>query len=341
MSKQLHKSAPEIYKDLLKKFIETEDEKYLYRADKVSKSLLRDNILPEEIVNLHNQSLLEMFPDLPKSLQNSMAFLLETMISYGLAHQEYQSLRDEQLELKSEISVAASMQETFLHTDKPQIEHLDIGVISVPAHQMNGDYHHFIKGDEGSLGVALADVVGKGVPAALCMSMIKYSLDSFPSTSMKPHKILENLNQVVERNIDPNMFITMFYGQYMPDTGVLRYASAGHEPGLYYNEQTNTFTELSAKGLVLGVLSDSTYEQNEIKMNDGDFVVLLTDGVTECRQGDHFLEREEVLDVIRLYMHLPAQELVNAVFKHFERLQNFQLRDDFTLIILQKCLTNI
>src|SRR5690625_7168601 len=98
-----------------------------------------------------------------------MQFLLETMIAYGLAYQEFQVLREEQLKLKSEISVAASMQDTFLATTKPKIEGIDIGVISVPAEQMNGDYHHFVKGKDGSLGVAIADVIGKGVPAALCM----------------------------------------------------------------------------------------------------------------------------------------------------------------------------
>src|SRR5690625_6886349 len=106
-----------------------------------------------------------------------MHFLLETMIAYGLAHQEFQVLREEQLRLRSEISVAASMQDTFLATTKPEIEGIDIGVISVPAEQMNGDYHHFVNGKAGSLGVPMADVTGKGVPAALCMSMIKYSLE--------------------------------------------------------------------------------------------------------------------------------------------------------------------
>src|SRR5699024_8747731 len=97
-----------------------------------------------------------------------MNFLLDTMITYDLSHQELQTLRKKQLELKSEIVVAAGMQETLLTTDKPVIEGLDIGVVSVPANQMNGDYHHFIRGNDGSLGVAVADVVGKGVPAALC-----------------------------------------------------------------------------------------------------------------------------------------------------------------------------
>lgn len=324
------------YKDLLKDYIDTQDERSLYKAEQISKSFIKNNILPEEIINLHIQSLKELYPDLLKEIHHSMDFLLETMIFYGLAHQEFQMLREEQLKLKSEISVAASMQKTFLATTKPEIEGLEIGVISVPMHQMNGDYHHFVKGEDGSLGIAVADVIGKGVPAALCMSMIKYFMDSFSVESMSPKKVLENLNRVVERNVNSNMFITMFYAQYLPSKNKLQFASAGHEPGFYYNAKKDIFTEIETKGLVLGVLPDSVYEQYELQINSGDMVVLLTDGVTECRQGERFIGREEVLDVIKRYSHFPPQEQVNQVYKHFERLQNFHLADDFTLVIMKK-----
>ena len=324
------------YKDLLKHYIKTQDEKSLYEVEKVSKSFIKNNILPEEIVNLHIQALAELSPDLSAGFQHSMNFLLETMISYGLAHQEYQMLREEQLALKSEISVAASMQNTLLGTTKPTIKGMDIGVISVPAHQMNGDYHHFVTDKDGSLGIAIADVIGKGIPAALCMSMIKYAMDSYPEEAMSPRDILKNLNRVVERNVDPSMFITMFYARFLPSESKLQYASAGHEPGFYYNAEKNTFEEIAAKGLVLGVSPDTDYKQFELEINTGDMVILLTDGVTECRDGDRFIESEEVLDVIKMYANLPAQEMVNQVYKYFERLQDFQLRDDFTLLVLRK-----
>ncbi|WP_269411292.1 PP2C family protein-serine/threonine phosphatase [Lentibacillus daqui] len=326
----------EHYKDLLKRYIETQDEQSLYGAEQISKSFIKNNILPEDIVNLHIQALAELFPDLSKELKMSMKFLLETMISYGLALQEFQTLREKQLELKSEIEVAAGMQRTLLGTSKPAIEGLDIGVVSIPAHQMNGDYHHFIKGEDGTLGVALADVVGKGVPAALCMSMIKYSMDSFKEEMMQPESILESLNRVVERNVDPSMFITMIYAQYLPDKNLLRYASAGHEPGFIYHKKEDRFEEMETKGLVLGVTGNTTYQRYERKIEPGDMVILLTDGVTECREGDRFIETEELLEVIKSYSHLPAQDMVDQVYKYFERMQHFELRDDFTLIILRK-----
>lgn len=324
------------YKELLKHYIETQDEQSLYQAEQISKAFLKKNVPPEEIINLHNKALEDLYPNLSSDLRHSMNFLLETMVFYGLAHQEYQTLRDKQLQLQSEIAIAANMQKTFLAKTKPDIEGLDIGVVSVAAGQLNGDYYHFNKGENGSLDIALADVVGKGIPAALCMSMIKYAMDIFLEESMCPNTILEALNRVVEKNVASNMFITMFYGRYFPLKGLLQYSSAGHEPGYHFSATKNKFYEINAKGLVLGVLPDAKYKQYEMVMKKGDMIVLLTDGVTECRSGDHFIEIDEVLDVIMQYAELSAQALVNEVYKYFEQLQNFQLRDDFSLIILRK-----
>src|SRR5699024_9376390 len=161
-------------------------------------------------------------------------------------------------------------------------------------------------------------------------------MESFPQASMGPKAILESLNKVVERNVDPSVFITMFYAHYHPATSKLEYASAGHEPGFYYSSKEDSFSEIETKGLVLGVSQESRYPQYEKIIETGDMVILLTDGVTECRQGDRFIETKEVLGIIRKFSSLPAQELADQVYKYFERLQGFQLRDDFTLIVLRK-----
>lgn len=324
------------YKCLLKQYIDSLDETVLYRAEQVSKEFIKNNISPDEIVNIHNQALAELYPDLNEGIHHSMNFLLETMISYGLAHQEFRALREEQSKLKLEISIAANVQKTLLATSIPRIEGLDIGAISSPANQMNGDYYHFVEEESGSVGIAIADVIGKGIPAALCMSMIKYSMESYAHETMQPNMILKILNRVVERNVDLGMFVTMFYGQYIPSTSIFKYASAGHEPGFYYQAKTKQFSDIHTDGLVLGVIPETVYEQYEIQVQTGDMIILLTDGVTECRYGDRFIERNEVLEVIKQFMHLPAQQIVNGVYKYFERIQDFQMRDDFTLIVIKK-----
>jgi len=320
---------------LLNNYINNQDEASLYEVEQISKSLIKHKFFPEEIVSLHSRALFELFPNIDVPYKISMYFLLEAISYYGVAYKEIEALRASQNALKSEIAIAATMQESLLSTTIPCDKFIDIGVKSVPAEQMNGDYYHFFDGKDDSIGLVVADVVGKGVPAALCMSMIKYSLDSFPEHMMYPKKILKSLNRVVERNVDASMFITMLCATYQPETKIFTYATAGHEPGFYYDARTKTFKDMRTKGLILGVLPNTTYEQFNIRFNKGDMIVLLTDGVTESKYNDEFIEREYLTEVIEQVIHLPAQQIVNEVYRHFERLQDFKLRDDFTLMILK------
>lgn len=335
MGKVFH-SSMEDYKNLLKNYIETQDERSLYGVERMSKSFLKNNILPEEIVDLHIQALGDLYPELSEEIKLSMNFLLEAMISYGVKQQEIEALKEQQFAIQSEISVAARMQNTLLKTEIPIISGLDVGALSVPANQMNGDYYHFLKGTDGTLGFAIADVIGKGIPAALCMSMIKYAIDSYPEESMRPKVILNKLNRVVERNVESNMFITMIYGQYFPESNKLRFSSAGHEPGFYYDSKEDRFKELKTKGLALGVLGDVHYEEYELEVKTGDMVIFLTDGVTEVRKNGSFVGVKTVLDTILKYKSYSSQEIVEKVFKYMEQIQDFKLSDDFSLIILKK-----
>lgn len=323
------------YRELLRNYLNEQTETALYQGQKFSRKTIEHQIPPEEIISTHRKVLQELFPDIQKDVLSSFDFLLEVMMGYGLAYQEHQSLRDQQLEIRSEIQIAANVQQTLLETSIPCIDSLDIGAISVPAKQMNGDYHHFVHDDQG-ISIAVADVIGKGIPAALCMSMIKYAMDSFPESRKNPNQILENLNRVVERNVDPSMFITMFYGMYNIIDHVFTYASAGHEPGFYYNASTQMFEDLDAKGLVLGIDQNYKYQQYQKNVESGDMIVLLSDGVTESRTDEGFVERTAITDLINQYKNLSCQEIVDKIYRHFEKMQDFQLRDDFTLIIMKR-----
>ncbi|WDL89630.1 PP2C family protein-serine/threonine phosphatase [Priestia aryabhattai] len=325
----------DLYKDILGNYIQTQNEQILYQGQKLSRKSLENEISPEDIVSIHKEVIEEIYSDIPEKVLHSLDFLLEVMISYGLALREHQTLKNKQRELRSEIEVAANVQQTLLGTKVPASSTLEIGAISVPAKQMNGDYFHFVEEEHGGLSIAIADVIGKGIPAAMCMSMIKYAMDSLPDSRKNPSYVLENLNNIVERNVDPSMFITMFYGSYNPETNLFDYASAGHEPGFYYDAKADSFEDLEAKGLVLGVDRHVKYLQYEQQLSKDDMIVLLTDGVTECRTEEGFIERLDIIKLIRKYMHLSPQEIVESVYKELEKLQHFQLRDDFTLIILK------
>ncbi len=324
------------YKEIIDKYLKQQDEQALYLGQKYSRKSIEHHISPEEVVNIHKSVVQEMVPNLPESVVHSFDILIEVMIGYGLAYREHQSLRSKQQELINEIDIASNMQQTLLETTIPDMDVLDIGAISVPAKQMSGDYYHFVKDENHNVSVAIADVIGKGIPAALCMSMIKYAMDSLPEHRHEPGAVLESLNRVVERNVDASMFITMFYAMYNPERHLFTYASAGHEPGFYYNAQSDEFLNLDAKGLLLGVDKRTHYRQYERLVEVGDMIVLFSDGVTECRTESGFIERENIIAYIRENFHLSAQEIVNNVYKELEKLQHFQLRDDFTLIIMKR-----
>ena len=323
------------YHEALSTYLKDRNEQALYQGQKISRLNIKYNISPEEIISMHKNNLIDLYPDLPPKVVDSFDFLLEVMMGYGIAYREHQSLRHQQQELKSEIEIAANVQHTLLETKIPQVNGLEIGVISVPARQMNGDYYHFVEDENECVGIGIADVIGKGIPAALCMSMIKYAMDSLPEHRHEPKSVLESLNRVVEHNVDPSMFITMFYGLYDPSIKEFTYASAGHEPGFYYDAASEAFNDLDAKGLLLGVDKKTKYRQYKKKVNPGDMIVLLSDGVTECRTSEGFIERETLIEFIKNNMHLHAQEIVTNIYKELEKMQHFQLRDDFTLIILK------
>jgi sigma-B regulation protein RsbU (phosphoserine phosphatase) len=331
-----HEEMKQLYKEILDSYIQTPNEQVLYQGQKLSRKSLENEISPEDIVSIHKEVIEEIHPDIPERVLHSLDFLLEIMISYGLALREHQTLKSKQKELNSEIEVAVNVQQQLLGTSVPVVSSVDIGAISVPAKKMSGDYYHFVKDENDRVNISIADVIGKGIPAAMCMSMIKYAMDSLPESRKNPSYVLENLNRIVEKNVDPSMFITMFYGTYDPASHFFQYASAGHEPGFYYSAADDQFYDLEAKGLVLGVDQNVKYPQYEKELAPDDMAILLTDGVTECRVDEEFIEREDIIKVVRKYMHLSAQELVEAVYKELEKVQNFQLRDDFTLIVLKR-----
>ncbi|WP_332698016.1 PP2C family protein-serine/threonine phosphatase [Halalkalibacter lacteus] len=333
---QTVQNLEETYKSILQTFLNRKSEQGLYEAQQFSKVLLEHQISPEELVSIHRAVLEELYPSVSVEIVDSLDLLLEVMMGYGLAYREHQSLRDRQIELESQINVAANMQQTLLPKAVPTVDQLDIGVISVPANKMSGDYYHFIQDENECVGVAIADIIGKGVPAALCMSMIKYAMDSLPEQRLQPAALLENLNRVVEQNVDDNMFITMMYGSYDPRTHDFHFSGAGHEPGFFYKASSDQFEELYAKGLVLGVSKRVKFREYSQRVDQGDFIVLLSDGVTESRIGDRFVERAEITNLIRKYMHLSAQELVESVYYELAKLQEFILKDDFTLMIIRR-----
>lgn len=336
MTKEIKKQ----YTLLLGQYLKYQTERNLYLGQNFSRRLVQKDITPEEVISIHKEALEEIFYDnesFSDDMRNALDFLTEFMIQYGLALREHKILLKNQEEMDHELELAANVQKTMLKTTIPKIEGLSIGSVSIPARKMNGDYVYFQDDTKRFAGIGVADVVGKGIPAALCMSMVKNGLDTLGQPSISPSYALDVLNRIVEKTVDDNMFISMFYGRYDVAQSSFTYASAGHEPALLYRAKEQEFIELESEGLLLGILPDVHNTEKSIILQQDDMVIIMTDGVTECRVEDRFLEKAELTDLIFKHKEKSTQELAEAIFFEIEKLSNFKsLADDLTFVVIRK-----
>lgn len=324
------------YKKLLSNYIEDQSERNLYLGQNFVKQLIQKKIMPEEVANLHKQAVEELFPHISKGVVDAHDFLIELMVHYGLAIREHQILIQQQEERQIEMDVAAKIQRMILQTTLPKSDKVDIGMLSIPVRNVNGDYVYFLHDEGKYVSMAVTDVIGKGVPAALCMSMVKYSLETLGYAQHDPSYVLEVINRIIEKSIDDSMFVSMFYGLYNMEENSFVYGSAGHEPALYFDSQRDEFVDLEAQGLLLGVLPEVQYPHYVMPLNTNDFVVMMTDGVTEMRTKLDLNAREIIRSIIYSVKHLTSQEICVHVYRELERLQDYKLDDDFTIVVLKK-----
>nr|WP_303967039.1 PP2C family protein-serine/threonine phosphatase [Sporosarcina ureae] len=324
------------YKQMLENYLHSKGEEDLYLGQQFSRSFIEKDIAPEDVISIHKTSIEQLIKDLPSDVSVSFDFLIEMMIHYGLALREHQSLIRKQELIQTEMDIAVRVQNTLLQTTTPRVEGLDIGWTSKPSKQMNGDYVYFLNDNTHEVCLAVADIIGKGMSAAMHMSMVKFGMDSLRYEQRSPSEVLSFINKMVERSIADTMFISMFYGKYDTESSVFRHSSAGHEPALFYRASENNFSLLESKGLLLGVQEDAKYEERTVRLENGDFVAIMTDGVTETRTEKGFIEMDVIEDLLSDVRTESAQTMVDHLFSELSKMQNYELHDDFTLVILKK-----
>ena len=324
------------YQKILADYLVNQTERNLYIGQNFIRQLIQKKVAPEEVINIHKCAIEQICPDITADMLHSYDFLIEIMVHFGLTLKEHQSLLEQQEELRIEMNVATKIQNMILKTTIPKVEQVDIGMVSIPIRKMNGDYVHFLSDDDHYVSVAVTDVVGKGVPAALCMSMVKYGLDTLEYANNDPSYVLDVLKRIIEKSVDDSMFVSMFYGTYDIEESVFTYGSAGHEPAIYYNAREKTFYDLESKGLLLGVLPEVKYPQYEIELEKDDFIVMITDGVTDFRKQGELDPRDVIKNLSLIYKSLSAQEMCEKMYAYLKALPDFDLEDDFTVVIFKK-----
>ena len=324
------------YKELLDESIATGVQpQLLEKCENYTSKVIKKDILPEDIVEIHKNYISSLSLEEHKIL-DTLDVLKEVVRGFGYSYRDYQKLVNKLQFHDKEIDLASRLQQTMLKADIPQFDSIQIGVISVAAQKVSGDYFNLIDHKDGTMSFAIADVIGKGIPAALAMSMIKFGMDSYGHSQL-PSDGLKRLNRVVEKNVNQNMFVTMFYGLYEEMNHLLYCSSAGHEPGYIYRAETEEFEEIEVRGRVLGVSQNTRYHQQEIAVNLNDLIIIFTDGVTEARNSmGEFISKKDLLNLIHKYKHMHPQDIVQLLYEAILKIQNPNKRDDMTILIIKR-----
>ncbi|CAD2072141.1 PP2C family protein-serine/threonine phosphatase [Phocicoccus pinnipedialis] len=305
-----------------------------------SRNVIEIDTSPEEIVSLHTQMLNHMHVNDIELVKQSLEILEEVMISFGFTYRDYRAMLDKLNLHDQELDIAASLQETMLKATIPAVDTMQIGAISIPAGKVSGDYFNIIHHNNDKISFAVADVIGKGIPAAIAMTMLKFGME-FAHLNRGPAKALETLNNLVEQNVNKNMFITMFYGVYDFTSGDLSFSSAGHEPGFIYRYDEDVFEEIDTKGLVLGVRQGNTYFEKNAHLKENDMIFIFTDGVSELRKHDDtFIDMNNILEMIREKKECHPQDIVQYLYETLTRMQHNLRKDDLTMIIIKNAKNN-
>ncbi len=199
--------------------------------------------------------------------------------------------------LEEELDLAHTIQEKLLPREMPEFSACDVKTFHIPTRQVGGDYFDVIKLGEDLLCVAIADVSGKGFPAALLMANLQSAFHALITTGMQLVEVCERLNNIVYTNTDFDKFITFFAAIYNSTDGILRYVNAGHNYP-FLMKLGGKIIRLDKGGLMLGVMKDVKYETGEEKIKREDFLYLFTDGINEALNSDGEQFTEEKLEEI-------------------------------------------
>ena len=269
-----------------------------------------------------------------KSIAEQSAFALYNAIIYSMAN--------EKKRLDHDLEIARDIQRILLPAEAPAINGFQIGGLNVPARQVSGDYFDYIQVDEERLGVAIADVSGKGVPASLIMAICRSVLRAEAARNPSPADVLRKVNRQLYPDIKEDMFISMAYLILDHQRDGVTLARAGHDAPLLYKRASQSVTPLKSPGMVVGIDSGNVFDRLTtdfaVPLERDDCLVLYTDGVTEALNsaGDEFgLDR--MIQSVRASASDGAQTIVKRIIEDVRNFTgSFPQNDDITLIAIRK-----
>ncbi|WP_072620366.1 PP2C family protein-serine/threonine phosphatase [Spirulina major] len=287
------------------------------------------------------------------STRRKLVQLVADQTAVAIANQEMTNELRQKERLDRELEIASEIQDHLLPHHCPTIAGVNIAASCKTANRVGGDYYDFIPTTYDQFShedpvlttspwsIVIGDVMGKGVPAGLIMTMTRGMLRAEVLNRHSPAQIVQHLNQVMYADLDnSHRFLTLFYSEYNPQTRLLSYTNAAHHPPLLWQARTRSLHKLDTWGMLIGLDIDSVYEDAQVQLAPGDTVVYFTDGFTDAmsQSGDRFDE-----DRFNTAFEWACQEGYDAqaILDHlFDQVQRFvgdgdTYKDDMTLVVLQ------
>lgn len=245
----------------------------------------------------------------------------------------------ENARMERELQMARDVQVGLMPLETPEIPGWEFATHWSPARQVSGDYFDFIFEGPDQLGLLIADVSDKGMPASLFMVFSRSAVRASLDKTLSPAESIQRANQIISSESTNGYFVTLFYSRLNPVTGEMIYVNAGHNPGLLYQYRGDQITALNRTGMSLGVFEDEIYQESSFDLQPDDFVLLYTDGVTEAADvnGEEFgIERLE--NILHENYRNSAQEIISAVVEAVgEFCGEAPVFDDLTLMLVKRC----
>ena len=248
------------------------------------------------------------------------------------------SSRDKLVALQNELAVASGIQQSILPTVFPSRDDYQIYASMEPARNVGGDFFDVVRLEDDRVGLAIADVSDKGVPAALFMMSSRTWMKGAAISSPEPGTVLGEVNALLHEDNDTQMFVTVLYAVYVPETGEFTYASGGHDaPLLVHSDGSSELLPLTG-GIALGIVPDLAYGQNSVVLDHGETLVLYTDGVTEAMNGEG--EQFGIERLRKVFSGRAPKDANEAAHKVFEAVNTFAdgaaQSDDITCLTLRR-----
>ncbi len=252
--------------------------------------------------------------------------------------------------LDRQLSTGAEIQAQLLPDHCPVIAGVELAARCRPAFEVGGDYYDFIptrpqlngrRREQGRWALVMGDVMGKGIPAGLLMTLLRGMLRAEVLSGHEPGQILHDLNAMAQEDLaHSHRFVTLFYSDYDPRTRQLRYANAAHNPPLIWRRQGGQVERLDAAGLLIGLQADAPFSSQQLVLEPGDVLLYYTDGVTEATgfSGERFEERR-LVDALQHSCRsgATAQQILEQLFARLDRFVGADrtLEDDASLVVLK------